>query len=531
MSKVWGLLGLSLAAASLASVIAAVPVRAEQAVPPAVDDLPDPPELVSRNGVLEATLTAAPSPLALGFWNFTSNVYNGLYVAPTLRVRPGDELRLTLLDRTGPADVQIGQAQQTNLHFHGLDTKPRVPGDDVFVRVGPGRGFRYTIDLPKDHPEGLNWYHPHVHGLIGGQILSGMAGMLVVDGYIERHYPELAGLRRRVMVLKGAYPPGWNPEAPPFRTVNGLLDPPIKARPGEYQVWEVGNLNADSYVDLALDGHELWTIERDGNVQLRPFRQTSLLLTPGARATVVVRAGAPGSYALRSRAVDTGPGGDPNPEAVIGTLVVGGAPVEHAAIDARLKRPAAHPETISPRPDLVRALAITGRRTIELDESADGTEFSINGRAYDENRTDVTVHVGDVEEWTIRNPTAERHVFHIHQTEFLVETVDGVRPAFQGLVDTADVPYAQNGKPGEVKLLIPFTNPRIAGTFVFHCHLAEHEDGGMMANIRVLPRRTLAADAWDGLRRLAGLEPTEGAGAGPDDLAGAICRSPAAATE
>ena len=56
-----------------------------------------------------------------------------------------------------------------------------------------------------------------------------------------------------------------------------------------------------------------------------------------------------------------------------------------------------------------------------------------------------------------------------------------------------------------VKVMIPFTNPRIAGEFVFHCHLADHEDGGMMANIRVLPRRTLAEDAWDGLRRLAGL--------------------------
>ena len=122
------------------------------------------------------------------------------------------------------------------------------------------------------------------------------------------------------MVLKDVFPPGWNPEAPPLKTVNGLLDPPIKARPGEYQIWEVGNLGADSYFDLALDGHELWTIERDGNVQTQPSRQTSLLMPPGSRATVVVRAGAPGSYALRSRAVDRGPAGELSPEVVVGRV-------------------------------------------------------------------------------------------------------------------------------------------------------------------------------------------------------------------
>jgi FtsP/CotA-like multicopper oxidase with cupredoxin domain len=231
--------------------------------------------------------------------------------------------------------------------------------------------------------------------------------------------------------------------------------------------------------------------------------------------------------------VDRGPAGELSPEVVVGTLVVGGAPVEQATVEARLKRPAARPLTINPRPDVVRALAITGRRTIQLGESADGLSFSINGRPYDENRTDVTVHVGDVEEWTNRNPTSERHVFHIHQSEFLVESVNGAPPDFPGLLDTVDVPYAKDGKPGVVKVVIPFTNPRLAGTFVFHCNLSAHEDGGMMANIRVLPKPTLAEDAWNGLRRLAGLSaPAEAADeSAPAGLTGGICSSPAAGTE
>ena len=82
--------------------------------------------------------------------------------------------------------------------------------------------------------------------------------------------------------------------------------------------------------------------------------------------------------------------------------------------------------------------------------------------------------------------------------------------------------------------MIPFTNPRIAGEFVFHCHIAEHEDHGMMANIRVLPKPTVAEDLWDGLRRLAGLGLAGGAAddaPAPDRLPGGICRAPVAGNE
>ena len=83
--------------------------------------------------------------------------------------------------------------------------------------------------------------------------------------------------------------------------------------------------------------------------------------------------------------------------------------------------------------------------------------------------------VGDVEEWTVRNVTGEHHVFHIHQTDFLVTESNGER-------------FARNGRPGEVKLIMPFLKERIAGRFVFHFHILEHEDGGMMANINVQAR-------------------------------------------
>jgi FtsP/CotA-like multicopper oxidase with cupredoxin domain len=90
------------------------------------------------------------------------------------------------------------------------------------------------------------------------------------------------------------------------------------------------------------------------------------------------------------------------------------------------------------------------------------------------------VKLGSLEEWTIRNISGELHVFHIHQLDFQVTEVNGVKQAFIGYQDTVNVPYQ-----GRVKILIPFTNPVIVGKFVYHCHILEHEDKGMMAVIQV----------------------------------------------
>jgi hypothetical protein len=103
--------------------------------------------------------------------------------------------------------------------------------------------------------------------------------------------------------------------------------------------------------------------------------------------------------------------------------------------------------------------------------------------------------IGDVEEWTVRNVTGEHHVFHIHQTDFLVTESNGERLDIGKMMDTVNVPFARNGRPGEVKLIMPFLEDRIAGRFVYHCHILEHEDGGMMAVAEVLPSVRSAANA------------------------------------
>ena len=103
---------------------------------------------------------------------------------------------------------------------------------------------------------------------------------------------------------------------------------------------------------------------------------------------------------------------------------------------------------------------------------------------------DAEATVGDVEEWTLVNETGERHTFHIHQLDFLVISINGNDEDATGLRDNIDLPYRDpvTGEPGVVTVIIPFTDPTIVGRFPFHCHILEHEDGGMMATMEVRPR-------------------------------------------
>ena len=149
--------------------------------------------------------------------------------------------------------------------------------------------------------------------------------------------------------------------------------------------------------------------------------------------------------------------------------------VEGAAVP-----PLALPKKLLPVADLRRR--ITDRRTIVFSESADGDTFFVDGRTFDPNRTDTRVKLGAIEEWTIRNKSGELHDFHIHQTHFQVTEVNHVRQRFDGYQDIVNVPVH-----GEVKVVIPFTDPGIVGRFVYHCHLLSHEDKGMMATIEVMP--------------------------------------------
>ena len=155
------------------------------------DTIPEPEVLESKGGVLNVTLRQSPASVVVAGRRFTSNVFNESYIPPVLKLRRGDRLALTLQNRIGPADNQIDVPMETNLHYHGMSITPIAPGDDVFLHVGSGADYLYEWDVPASHAQGAHWYHPHAHGLVETQILSGMSGMLVIDGLLD-HYPAFS---------------------------------------------------------------------------------------------------------------------------------------------------------------------------------------------------------------------------------------------------------------------------------------------------------------------------------------------------
>lgn len=451
----------------------------------------NPPELRSENGTLSTTLTVAPATVQLAGQLVTTTVYNGSWIPPVLRLRPGEQLQLQLDNRS---------ADPTNEHFHGLNVSPGINNDatvsdNIFVHVEPGNIVNYRIAIPPTHNPGLYWYHTHQHGMAQRQVMGGLSGGLVIDGVLDP-LPELRGITERVMLLKdiqitpqGTLPDDIDPSAPSYRMINGQVNPTLVIRPGETQFLRLGNIGSDVYYRLKLDGHVFYELARDGNRHNQIVTSDELLLPPGSRSEVLIQGSPQGSYLLRALAFDTGPAGDSYPEATLATLVSQG-PVQ---------MPIALPATLPAVEDL-RTLPVVQRRTITFVEDTTNNTFFIdsgNGPLpFDPNRIDSTISTGTVEEWTILNATPELHVFHIHQTDFQVTEINGVPQSFIGHQDNINVPYQPdaNSAPGQVKVLIDFRNPLIAGKFVYHCHILEHEDGGMMAVAELVnPAATMAA--------------------------------------
>jgi FtsP/CotA-like multicopper oxidase with cupredoxin domain len=193
----------------------------------------DPLTLNSVGGTLNAELTMRHSVDAAGYNHYCMNYATGQgdVEAPTLRLKQADHLVLDVKDRIVSEDdstewtrstcLPSGKVcgdggtmtlSSTNVHFHGLNVSPHCHSDDVLTTlIQPGKPpFQFNIQIPKNEPPGLYWYHPHVHGFTEFQVNGGAAGALIVEG-IEKFRPEVAGLSERVFVIRQQYLVPWVP--------------------------------------------------------------------------------------------------------------------------------------------------------------------------------------------------------------------------------------------------------------------------------------------------------------------------------
>jgi FtsP/CotA-like multicopper oxidase with cupredoxin domain len=431
----------------------------------------NPPQIRSKRGTLQATLTISQTALNISGQTVVGSVYNGLYIPPVLRVFPGDSTILNIIN-----DID----QMTNLHHHGSIVSPLGNSDNVFVDIMPGEQYQQVVNYPQNHPPGMLWYHPHMHGLVEGQIFGGMSGGLIVEGILNT-FPQLRGVKERIMLLKdfqniGGQIPGEgsiNSDLGTTRTINGVVDPTISISPGETQFWRIGNIGADIFYRLKLDNGVFYEIARDGQLHNQLVTLSELIIPPGGRSEVLVRGGKAGISQLRTLYYDEGVVGDQYPEVTMATVVTQGCPQTPVPLPSNSQFPAV--------PDL-RSFPIAMHRTFVFSENPNTNQFYINGMQFDPNVVNTTVKLGTVEEWQLVNASDEQHVFHIHQLHFQVTARDGNLVPFIGRQDVAIMPMRST-----TTVLLPFLDPVQVGKFVYHCHITNHEDNGMMQTIEVVP--------------------------------------------
>ncbi|MGK9233815.1 multicopper oxidase domain-containing protein [Inquilinus limosus] len=421
---------------------------------PELPALPELPVDRSEPRLARARLTAAPIA-----GDLAGNLlgYAGRYPGPLLRLREGERLHLTLENRTGMA---------TNLHFHGLSVEPGGSGDNPWIVVPQGERFRYEFDVPPGNA-GLHWYHPHLHGRVG---LSGFAQMRGLIGpiLVERGEPDgLPPADDRILVLHDMAIASGQVRWPRLTDwavghegtrllVNGVERPRITARRAWLRLRLVAAANARYWRLAPSDGGPLFLVAQDGALLAAPEAVPEIFLPPGARAEVMIPVAGRLGFDLLIRPYDR-----------MGSVHTGELPLIRIRPDTAETAVPDLPSRLADWPRFDPAAAAR-RREIPI------ALLTICGRLYDGGRVDLPVAAGSSEIWTLRNVDLMDHPVHLHTWRFEALALNGAPVARRARLDT------HNLRPGDA-LDIGIRFDRFRGRSLFHCHIVEHADQGMMA--------------------------------------------------
>jgi L-ascorbate oxidase len=525
------------------------------------------------------------------------------FVAPTLRAKPGDTVRVGLDNqlapqpRCKPDDINIPHCfNSTNLHSHGLWVSPSGNSDNVLIAIRPKVAFEYEYNIPATHPAGTFWYHPHLHGSTALQVSSGMAGALIVHGEraptpalngdidtLLRDETGAAYKERVVLLQQVAYacrvdpndpkspikknPDGtwlcepndigtienydqlgfgvWGPSGR-YTSINGQIMPRFPgAVAGRVERWRTIHAGIRDSVNLQfipmkrsadpsklrrLAQHAQWIsqncvgapltqfeIASDGLTHEQAIRRTQTILQPGYRSDLLMVFPAAGNYCVIDGNIPASGSisGEAESRRLLGTVSVApGTPVgpdPTAYLTRMLTRSADRwmPNDVKPRvvADLARGLRLdkfVPHATIEDRELTPGRgqkvefniangKFMVNGQSYDP-KTARDLILGDIEEWTLTS-AAGSHPFHIHVNPFQVSRIiENATGRDVSVADSGDPDYAATKGIWKDTLFVKsgFTlyvrtrYQRYIGEYVLHCHILDHEDQGMMQNVRVL---------------------------------------------
>lgn len=424
------------------------------------------------------TLDAAENWVSLGNRAALLYSFDRQVPGPTIDLRAGDEVRLLFRN---------GLPEATNLHFRGLHIPPTGNADNVMLRVPPGESLEYRFTVPADHAAGTYWYHPHVHGSTARQLSRGLAGPIVVRNPAES-IPEIERAPESILVFQD-FDIGINGRVVEpsvmeqmqgregsLITATGADSPSLGLAEGGLLRLRLINASSSRFYRLKVEEHPLHRVAGDGGLLPRVTVEDEILLTPGERAEVMIHGTRPpGEYRLLNLRYNRGARGMMGRLANTGVGAVGSIRYE-----GREENRSELPETLKTTEPLggprIRRSFQLGQGMTRGGPMAADIGFTINGRLFDSFRTDVRSTLNTVEDWEFINPTTMDHPMHIHTDPF--QMLDAAGTPIQEWKDTALVKAG-----ARMTLRTAFRD--FTGVRMFHCHILDHEDRGMMATLAV----------------------------------------------
>ena len=422
----------------------------------------EPKRIRSSQGILNLTLKAEETMVFFNGSKRWALTYNGEFPAPTLVVKPGDTLKIKLLNSISMA---------TNFHTHGLHVSPSGNSDNPFVEIKSRKSFQYIIKIPKNHPSGTFWYHPHHHMSVAKQMSAGLASVIIVEDAIDNQ-SEFKNSTDRVLmfadprigtdssVMDTYMMDQAHGRLGDFLLINGQLNPQIISKPNVIERWRILNACSSRYLNLTMEGSEIWLIATDGGRLPEMILIDSIEVVPGQRVEVLIKPIRTGTH----RIFDS--------DEVVGSLK-----------NTSQVHNAFAPKLMGVIPPLVatqnRTIKIIGKGLMDMGAGQDKHEmlYTFDGNKFDPLVINQDVRLGTTEDWTISNDSLMDHPFHIHAWSFLIIN-NGDGETVEGLHDVVNIPSGKS-----VTIRLKFND--FKGVTVYHCHNLDHEDFGMMGIVRV----------------------------------------------
>jgi FtsP/CotA-like multicopper oxidase with cupredoxin domain len=420
--------------------------------------------------IVEVDLTAKLADIQVDGKIVHAWTYNGGLPGPLIKTRVGDRLIVHFKNELD---------QPTTVHWHGVRVPIEMDGVPEISQPEVKKGESFTYDFVV-RDAGLYWYHPHV--MSAAQVGFGLYGALLVEDPADG-----VGVEDQLTLVlsdigfdkKGVLEPADSGGSAgmvfgregDYVLANGRRRPTLKARPGAPQRWRIVNAAKSRFFYLDLEGQPFTVIGTDGGLHEKPVTTDILLVTPGERVDVIVapkgKAGTP--LPLRAMLYNRGYGS-----------------VEYRAVEDVLtieftKEPAvtAKPVTVT-RP--LEAPSTDGATPLDVvltlpPMKNNKSEFQVNGVPFWKAKP-YAAKLGEKQLWIVKNDSDWDHPFHLHGFFFHVLDDNGapVRPL--ALKDTINVPMKAT-----VKLLVTFDER--PGEWMFHCHILDHADGGLMGTVMV----------------------------------------------